>query len=129
MVRIGAEAMFRIMGRVCAVVLAANLAPASAELRAGFRPSDITADVGVHVPGFFEKKVGTAISDPLYAVAAAFESGEQRAIIIGADVLCITEEIVGQVREQVEKKTGVPGDRIMIGASHTHTGGPIRWLV
>src|SRR5206468_13118947 len=66
--------------------------------------------------------------DRLYVVAAAFESQAERAIVIGVDALCIMEETVQAVRRQIETQTGLPGDHIMIGASHTHTGGPIRPL-
>jgi hypothetical protein len=110
-------------------VLLAACTGGYAELRVGFGRREITPEVGMQIPGFFEKKAGTAVADPLFAVAAAFESGDERAIVIGADVLCILEATVKEVREQVEKQTGVPGSHIMIGASHTHTGGPNRPLV
>lgn len=98
----------------------------NAELRVGFGVADITPAPGSEIPGFLEKKVGTHVSDPLFVVAAVFESGTQRVAIVGIDSLCILESTVREARERIEKETGIPAAHILIGASHTHTGGPIR---
>lgn len=98
----------------------------NAELRVGFGVADITPAPGSEIPGFMEKKVGTHVSDPLYVVAAVFESGPQRVAVIGIDSLCIMESTVREARTRIEKETGIPAARVLVGASHTHTGGPIR---
>ena len=98
----------------------------AAELRVGFGVADITPTPGMEIPGFLERKVGTRVTDPLYVEAAAFDSGNQRILIMGIDSLMINESTVKSARERIQSETSIPAEHILIGASHTHTGGPIR---
>ncbi len=96
------------------------------ELRVGFGRRDITPPPGSEIPGFLTKKVGTGIADSLFVVAAVFDSGPERVAVVGIDSLCIMEDTVRAARERIESQTGIPPSHVLIGASHTHTGGPIR---
>jgi hypothetical protein len=61
------------------------------------------------------------VHDDLTAKALALEAG-QSAILMTADLIGLDDQSVAQVRERVERETGVPGANIMITCSHTHSG-------
>src|ERR671935_1869820 len=44
---------------------------------------------------------------------------------VGFGPLFITRPTVGAARRLVQQQTGIPGEHVLIGASHTHSGGPI----
>ncbi len=96
-------------------------------MQSGFASEDITPPVGADLPGGFKKNPNVGIRDPLYAVAAVFSDGTNHVAVVGTDTLCIMKETVAQARELIAKATPIPAANVLIGSSHTHTGGPIRW--
>ena len=102
-------------------------------MKAGFCEIDITPRVGVGLSGFgpYLNRMSIGVRDPLKARAAAFEVGGTRAAIVSCDLIGTTREIVERVKALVEAETGVPGHRIMVHCTHTHsgpnTGGYIGW--
>ena len=95
-------------------------------LRAGFAVREITPPVGSEIPGFFKPLYSTGVHDPLYVVAGVLSDGQTHLALVGVDALCITRPTVEAIRRAVSEQTGIPGAHVLIGASHTHTGGPIR---
>jgi neutral ceramidase len=82
----------------------------------------ITPGLGVSMAGYFEDRFATSVHDELYAKALVFESGGVRAAIVSCDVICIQDDTVASIRAQVESRTGIAGDNVMVAATHTHTG-------
>jgi neutral ceramidase len=52
-------------------------------------------------------------------------SDEVAVALVGIDALFVPEEITTRARAAVEKATKIPGLQVLIGASHTHSGGPV----
>ncbi|HPO16328.1 MAG TPA: nucleoside hydrolase [Candidatus Hydrogenedentes bacterium] len=94
-------------------------------LRAGFARTDVTPAVGGEIPGGFGKNMSKGVHDPLWAEAAYFTDGITQLAVVGADLLMIPREVIMEARRQAEARCGIPGGNIMVGASHTHNGGPI----
>src|SRR5262249_17391529 len=94
-------------------------------LQVGFGVADITPDVGMQMPGGFFRRKGTGVRDRLLAVACVVSDGERAAALVGIDTLFVTRPTVDQARRLVEKETKVPGEHVLIGANHTHSGGPV----
>jgi len=94
-------------------------------LQVGFGVGDITPDVGMQMPGGFFKRAGKGVRDKLLAAACVFHDGETPVALVGIDALFITRPTVEQARRQIAQSTKVPGDHVLIGANHTHTGGPV----
>lgn len=92
----------------------------------GFYELDITPSLGLYIPGYFEARPATGIRDPLYAraMACANDAGDAF-VLINMDSIMVWEELAQSVRARVEKMIGIPGNRIMISSTHTHTGGPV----
>ncbi|MBV8879824.1 MAG: hypothetical protein JO332_07675 [Planctomycetaceae bacterium] len=93
-----------------------------APLKAGFAEFDVSPAPGTRKIGSNNKLFGTTVLDPLYTRAAAFECGEGRVGFIGLDLLFVHRDQVAEIRRRIQEKTGVPGDAILIGATHNHAG-------
>ncbi len=93
-------------------------------MQVGFASADITPALGREVPGGFTKSYRDNIHDPLLATAVVIGDGEQRVALVGLDNLSVKASVVRAAREQIEKAIGIPGAHVMVGASHTHNGGP-----
>jgi neutral ceramidase len=94
-------------------------------LHVGFAETDITPKLGSQSPGSMRERRLNEIHDPLKAVAMVVQSDETAIALVGIDSLFITEETTAGAREAITAATKIPGSHILIGASHTHSGGPI----
>ncbi|MEA2063507.1 MAG: hypothetical protein U9P14_07415, partial [Gemmatimonadota bacterium] len=64
--------------------------------------------------------------DNLYAKALVLSDGSTEVAIVSADLVGVTAGIVSAVRESVAARTGIPGENILITATHTHFGPVIK---
>jgi hypothetical protein len=108
-------------------VLAAALLPFAAHggIKAGFAERDITPDVGMEVPGGYGKAFSRQIHDPCKARVAVFDDGRRRIALVGLDALIVPRALVLEARAAIETRCGIAPDCVMIGASHSHSSGPI----
>jgi neutral ceramidase len=102
------------------------LAPlAHGQFKAGFADREVPPDAGMEVPGNYGKVIGQKIIDPPKVRAAVFDDGTKRVAIVGLDALVIMRPTVLEARRRIQEKTGIPADCILLGASHSHTSGPV----
>lgn len=94
-------------------------------MKAGFCNTDITPALGMEGPGGYGKVYIQQIHDPLKVRAAVIDDGNDRVALIGVDTLVIGAHTVAAIRKGVNERCGIAEDHIMIGASHTHSGGPL----
>jgi len=113
---------------VAALALQTQTAPARAAeepgMKAGFAERDITPDLGMEQPGGYGKSFHRTFHDPCKVRAVVFDDGRSRVALVGIDALIIRRETVAPVRQEIQQKCGIPGDAILIGASHSHSSGP-----
>jgi hypothetical protein len=101
------------------------MAQEATALRAGFGAADITPRPGVQMPGGFFRQLSKGNRDPLWAVACVVTDGRTPVALVGVDALFVGKALVRSARARIEKATGIPGANVLVGASHTHQGGPI----
>lgn len=91
-------------------------------LKCGASEVDITPSLGSNIPGYFTVRESTGVIDRLYAKALVAENGESAVAFVVLDAILVPNDAVGAIRERVARFTGIPGERVMISATHTHTG-------
>ena len=94
-------------------------------IRTGFTSRDITAPVGAEVPGSFVRRVNRGVLDPLKVTAAVIDNGPRVVAIVGVDALFVPGDLARLAFDGIESRTDLRRDQVLIGASHTHCGGPV----
>ena len=95
-------------------------------LRAGVAQVDVTPQkFPVLVPGGFLSRSAGKVNDPLFARCLVLDDGTQRLLIMVVDTLGIPAAMQETVKADAAKATGIPTDRMLICATHTHSGGSL----
>lgn len=94
-------------------------------LHVGFAETDITPKLGSQSPGGMQVRRFNAVHDPLKAVAMVIQNDSLAVALVGIDAVFISEEATAHAREAITASTKIPGSHVLIGASHTHGGGPV----
>jgi neutral ceramidase len=104
--------------------VAGGLAPiafrGNGQLRAGVARSTITPPLGSSLVGFADRGAATGCHDELTATALVVESGDLRVAIVACDLLYIRG--AAELKQAIGAATGIPADRVLLTASHTHYG-------
>ena len=92
-----------------------------ATLRAGAAKADITPRPGVSLDGPISKNGPvTGVHDRLHARAIVLDDGSTRLAIVICDACMISRDVMDAAKTLVQKETGLPTDRMLIAATHTH---------
>ena len=96
----------------------------SADLQVGYGRESILPKDSIGVPGYAneETRRSSGYSDILYTTCLAFSDGTDTVLVYSADILYMAGWCAEKIRTQVSQETGVPKDKIMISATHTHSG-------
>lgn len=98
----------------------------SATFRAGFGEVDVTPPDGTPRQGWNTKLVGEGALDPIFARAVVFDRGGDDPglplAVIQLDIALIGAEDTATIRKKVEADHKIPGDRVMVAATHNHAG-------
>jgi neutral ceramidase len=94
-------------------------------LHVGFAEADITPKLGSRSPGGMQARRLNEVHDPLKAVAVVIQNDKAAVALVGIDALFIGEEATARARQAITAATKIPGTHVLIGASHTHGGGPV----
>lgn len=94
-------------------------------MKAGFAERDITPKPGMERPGGYGKAFHDgSVHDRCKVRAGVFDDGTQRVALVGIDALVVPRRLVQEARERIEAACGIAPEAVLIGASHTHSGGP-----
>ena len=101
--------------------------------RAGAATSNITPELGYPLDGVIAQgQPARHVHDELHARCLALDDGTTRIALAVVDTTMIARDIVERAKRLVQAETGLPANRIMVSATHTHstpravpiTGGP-----
>ena len=121
--------MKRIVSLLLAIVLVLGLCACgesgnseATTLEVGYAKAKIMPDQAVPLGGYgkTERRLTTNFLDYLYATCIAFRWGDE--IILWYTQDLISSKWVSEARAAITNATGITGDRIMVCATHTHSG-------
>lgn len=84
----------------------------------------INPPLGAPIPGYFVERRVTGIKNDLFAHALVV-AGDRPLALVSLDVIAIPRHAVLAIRQAAQEQLGLPGERLFIHATHTHTGGPV----
>ena len=71
--------------------------------------------------GYFTDRHSTHIHDELHARCLVLDDGPNRIAIVVCDTCMIPRDILDEAKRKIQEKSGLPADRILISATHTHS--------
>lgn len=90
--------------------------------KAGAAAVDMTPEkLPVSMTGGFQDRMATAVHDPLNARCLVLDDGGTRIAIVVCDSCLITRDIFDEAKKIASKKTGIPVNRMLMSATHTHS--------
>ena len=94
------------------------------QFEAGWAARSITPPVGTPLAGYGDRmgKPSTGVLDEIFVKALAVSDGVDTAIIVGADMLIIPENVADMVRIRVSQQSPLTANEILFNASHNHCG-------
>ncbi len=93
--------------------------------KAGFAERDISPTLGQEQPGGYGKAFHQSFHDACKARAAVFDDGKKIVVLVGLDALGIDRRSATRIRNRIFARTKIPGSGVLIGASHSHSSGPV----
>ena len=95
----------------------------SERLQAGAAVEDITPSGSVFLFGYpHVRRYSAGVHDRLYSSALYLRGGGAEAVFIANDLIYVGKDSAARVRRSVERACGVPPERVMVTATHTHSG-------
>lgn len=106
---------------VFALAAETGKAPAKRVFRAGAATSNITPWLGDGIVGGWGVPEAKHIHDELHARCLVLDDGTTRLALVIADSVGIPREVFDEAKRQVHEATGLPLDRMLMAADHTHS--------
>ena len=91
-------------------------------LRIGWAQTDITISGPIPIAGQFHARICEGVSDPVTATVLALDSGDDHAVLISCDLVCIPNELWAEVRQGLNGVAALDPMKVVMHATHTHTG-------
>lgn len=107
---------------LAAGLVATSVRPAQAEFKAGAAVIDITPlQLPVLVNGGMTSRSVDKIKTRIHARAVALTDGRTQLAIVVVDTCMMGRPFLDEVKALAAKRTGIPADRLLISAVHTHS--------
>ncbi len=108
------------------LLIAAVAAPAAGTFRAGAYAVDVTPQTfPIITSGGFLAATAKRAEGTLHVRAVALDDGAQRVVITVVDTLMMPREFLDRIKQTASRSTGIPTDRMLISATHSHSTPPV----
>lgn len=93
-------------------------------MKAGLAQVDYTPELGLPLMGNFRDEYGAkGVHDPLCASALVLQGPTgSKAALLSVDICMLDRANVAYMRDVVRRQAEIPGDHVLIAATHTHSG-------
>ena len=90
----------------------------------GYGKVCITPGESVPLGGYgnSEARMSQKVLSDLYAACVAFSDGENTVLLFHLDLLDVKKRVFDPIRRAISEATGVPFEKVLICATHTHSG-------
>ncbi|MBQ8817143.1 MAG: hypothetical protein IJZ83_01055 [Clostridia bacterium] len=88
-------------------------------IKFGWAETDITPKQKISLEGEFFERVTDDVETPITVTALAIEAGGEQIIICSCDLVCVTEELVENVRERINT-ADINKSKIILTSVHIH---------
>lgn len=92
------------------------------ELQVGVAATNITPPRGAPMAGYYRERAADGVLDEIFSKAIVIEQDGAKAAFVSLDIITTTRPITLAARKLIAEQTGIPEDRVMISATHSHTG-------
>ena len=75
----------------------------------------------VNLAGQFYERITDVVETPITVTALAIECGADSAIFCSCDLVSVSHILLDSVRERLACIKGLPADKVMLNAIHSHT--------
>lgn len=104
-----------------------NQTGARGSFRIGWSEADITPPDPVLLAGMFHARLSEGVRDRLVSTTWVLWTEEDHAVLVGCDLICISDELRDAVRSHLRQEADGPDPmKVVLNATHTHTGPEIR---
>lgn len=110
------------LSKITVAVLAALCCAHAGELRMGRAAVKITPPAGMPMAGYYYVRLNEGVHDDLHAKALVLEKDGVKAALVACDLVSVPRDTVDEARALISKNAGIPAGRVMISATHSHTG-------
>jgi len=91
------------------------------DIKIGFGEVDITPVEPTLLSGYYYDRRSTGVHDRLFSRTMAVSDGKEIVALCIVDLISVSVKLVAEVRNIVEKRSGIRPENVMIAAIHTHT--------
>jgi hypothetical protein len=103
------------------LAFAGMLTANAADFSVGAAQVSINPPAGAPLAGYYSLRPSDGVLDDLHAKALVMESDGAKAAIVVCDLITMPRDVTLAARELIAKQTGIPGDHVLVAATHTHT--------
>ena len=86
--------------------------------RAGAATRDLTPSASL--PNYNGRVLAAETDCPLRCAVLVFDDGERRGALLSCAATFIDRALLLRLRDECSRSTGIPGEWIAVGATHTH---------
>ncbi len=97
--------------------------PSSGSIAAGTAKINITPAVPIPMSGYRSRtKPFEGIHDSIYARAIVFSDGDNKAVIISAEIIGLSNSFCEETSSLIEQEVGIKKENILLTVIHNHSG-------